>query len=482
MTAATGGEPAPNGHFIGGEWVASSGGERIEVINPSTEESLGSVPRGAAADVERAVASARAAFPEWSATRVERRVEILKAIAKGLSARRVEIGDTIAREMGMPVKLARMIQAGLPPTHFENYARILAGFSFTHDEGSTRIVSEPVGVCGLITPWNFPLHQIAGKVAPALAAGCTVVLKPSEVAPLNAIALAEIIAASGLPAGVFNLVHGEGPVVGEVMARHPDLDMISFTGSTRAGISVARAAAPSVKRVTQELGGKSANIILDHEDLPRAVRAGVTDSFLNSGQACNAPTRMLVPASRHEEAVEIAKRVVSEIRVGDPFEIGVTLGPVVSAAQFERVQEFIQKGIEEGADLAAGGPGRPEGTSKGFFVRPTVFARVRNEMTIAREEIFGPVLCLLPFEDEEEAVRIANESEYGLAAYVSGPLERAREIASRLRVGQVTLNRARFDALAPFGGYKKSGNGREFGEWGLREFLETKAVIGFGSA
>ena len=482
MTAEMGGESAREGHFIGGQWVASSGTERIDVVNPSTEEVVGSVPRGTEQDVDRAVASARAAFPEWSATSVERRVEILKAIAKGLAARRIEIGDLIAREMGMPVKLARMIQAGLPPTHFENYARLLAAFSFAHDEGSTRIVSEPVGACGLITPWNFPLHQIAGKVAPALAAGCTVVLKPSEVAPLNAIAFAEVIAASGLPSGVFNLVHGSGPVVGEAMAAHPGLDMISFTGSTRAGVSVARAAAPSVKRVTQELGGKSANIILDHPDLPRAVRAGVTDCFVNSGQACNAPTRMLVPASRHEEAVEIAKRVVSEIRVGDPFEIGVTMGPVVSAAQFERVQGFIQKGIEEGAELVAGGLGRPEGTLKGYFVRPTVFARVRNEMTVAREEIFGPVLCLLPFENEAEAIRIANDSEYGLAAYVSGPPEIARQVASRLRVGQVTVNRARFDALAPFGGYKRSGNGREFGEWGLREFLETKGIIGFGSA
>lgn len=480
MNTETGG--AREGHFIGGRWVASSGVDRIDVINPSTEEVLGSVPRGTVEDVDRAVAAARAAFPEWSATRVEQRVEILRAIAKGLSARKMEIGDLIARELGMPVKLARMIQAGLPPVHFENYARLLASFPFASDQGSTRIVSEPVGVCGLITPWNFPLHQIAGKVAPALAAGCTVVLKPSEVAPFNAIALAEVLADSGLPAGVFNLVHGIGPVVGEAMAAHPGLDMISFTGSTRAGVSVARAGAPSVKRLTQELGGKCANIILDHEDLPRAVRAGVTDCFLNSGQACNAPTRMLVPASRHDEAVEIAQRVASEVRVGDPFDIGVTMGPVVSAAQFERVQGYIRKGLEEGAELVAGGPGRPDGIVRGYFVRPTVFARVRNAMVIAREEIFGPVLCLLPFGDEAEAVRIANESEYGLAAYVSGPREAARDIASRLRVGQVTVNRARYDPTAPFGGYKRSGNGREFGEWGLREFLETKAIVGFGSA
>ncbi len=471
-----------DGIFVGGQWMASTGPERIDVINPSTEESLGSVPQGTAADVDRAVAAARSAFTEWSSTSVEGRIEILRAIAAGLSARKVEIGDTIAREMGMPVKFARMIQAGLPPTHFENYARLLAEFRFARDLGSTRITSEPVGVCGLITPWNFPLHQIAGKLAPALAAGCTVVLKPSEIAPLNAIALAEILEASGVPPGVFNLVHGLGPIVGEAMAAHPGIDMVSFTGSTRAGISVALAAAGSVKRVTQELGGKSANIILDYPDLPRAVRAGITDCFLNSGQACNAPTRMLVPASRQEEAVEIARRVAGEMRLGDPFDIGVTMGPVVSAVQFERVQGFIRKGIEEGAELVAGGPGRPEGMEKGYFVRPTVFARVRNEMAIAREEIFGPVLCILPFEDEAEAVRIANDSDYGLAAYVSGPLEIAQRIASSLRVGQVTLNRARFDPGAPFGGYKTSGNGREFGEWGLLEFLETKAIVGYGSA
>ena len=482
MTLESAGVSTRDGVFIGGAWVASTGVERIEVINPSTEASLGSVPKGTPKDVDRAVAAARAAFPDWSATSVSRRIEILNAIAKGLAARRVEIGDLIASEMGMPLKLARMIQAGLPPTHFENNARLLAAFPFVHDEGSTRIVSEPVGVCGLITPWNFPLHQIAGKVAPALAAGCTLVLKPSEVAPLNAIALAEVVEASGLPAGVFNLVHGSGPVVGEAMAAHPGIDMISFTGSTRAGISVSRAAAGSVKRVTLELGGKSANIILDHPDLPRAVRAGVNDCFVNSGQACNAPTRMLVPSSRYQEAVEIARRVAREVRVGDPFEIGVTMGPLVSAAQFERVQAYIRKGIGEGAELVEGGLGRPEGISRGFFARPTVFAGVRNGMTIAREEIFGPVLCLLPFENEDDAVRIANESDYGLAAYVSGPPEIAGAIAARLRVGQVTLNRARFDAMAPFGGYKQSGNGREFGEWGLREFLETKAIIGFGSA
>ncbi|MGE0454519.1 MAG: aldehyde dehydrogenase family protein [Vicinamibacteria bacterium] len=469
-----------DGHFIGGEWVAASGRERIPVLNPATEEVLASVPAGTPEDVDRAVAAARAAFAEWSQTSPERRAAMLDAIAAGLLARKLELAETIAREMGMPLKLARMIQAALPPTHFTSYARLLGQRSFVRDAGSTRVVSEPVGVCGLITPWNFPLHQIAGKLAPALAAGCTVVLKPSELAPLNANLLAEVIAGSGLPPGVFNLVHGEGPVAGEAIAAHPGIEMVSFTGSTRAGILVARAAAGSVKRVTQELGGKSANLILDHDDLPRAVRAGVNDCFLNSGQACNAPTRMLVPAARQDEAIEIARRVAGEVRLGDPFEIGVTMGPLVSRAQLERVRAFIRAGIEEGALLVAGGPERPEGMDRGYFVRPTVFARVRNEMTIAREEIFGPVLCILPFEDEDDAIRIANDSPYGLAAQVSGPAERARAIAARLRVGQVTLNRARFDPCAPFGGYKRSGNGREFGEWGLQEFLETKAIIGFG--
>jgi len=471
---------AQAGLFVDGEWVDSAGTDRIDVINPATEDVIGSVPDGTAVDVERAVAAAAAALPEWSRASVERRAEVLQAIASGLSARRAEIADTIAREMGMPLKLARMIQAGLPAACFEDYARLVAQFPFAREMGSTRVVSEPVGVCGLITPWNFPLHQIAGKLAPALAAGCTVVLKPSEIAPLNANLLAEVIAAAGVPRGVFNLVHGRGPVVGEAIAAHTGVDMVSFTGSTRAGVSVARAAAGTVKRVTQELGGKSANIVLDHAELPLAVRAGVSDCFLNSGQACNAPTRLLVPAARQAEAIEIACRVAGEMKLGDPFEIGVKLGPVVSAEQFERIQHYIRSGLEEGAELVAGGPGRPEGLSRGYFVRPTVFANVRNTMTIAREEIFGPVLCILPFESEDEAVRIANDSDYGLAAYVSGPVDVARRIASELRAGQVVLNRARFDSSAPFGGYKMSGNGREFGEWGLLEFLETKAIVGFG--
>jgi aldehyde dehydrogenase (NAD+) len=469
-----------DGIFVGGRFEDSSEPGRIEVINPATEAVLGSIPAGCAADVDRAVAAARSAFEVWSRSSVEERIACLRAIASGLAARRLEIADTIAREMGMPLKLARLVQAGLPQTDFNNTAALLESFAFARDVGTTRIVSEPVGVCGLITPWNFPLHQIAGKLAPAIAAGCTVVLKPSELAPMNATLLADVIAASPLPPGVFNLVHGAGPVVGQAIAAHPGIDMVSFTGSTLTGVAVARAAATSVKRVTQELGGKSANIILADADFEPAVRAGVKECFFNSGQACNAPTRMLVPAARLEEAVDVARRVAGEMRLGDPFEDGVTMGPVVSAAQWERVQVYIRKGIDEGARLVAGGPGRPEGMARGHFVRPTVFAGVRNDMTVAREEIFGPVLCILTYADEEEAIRIANDSDYGLAAYVSGGPESARRVAARLRVGQVHVNRPRFDPGAPFGGYKMSGNGREFGEWGLLEFLETKAIVGFG--
>jgi aldehyde dehydrogenase (NAD+) len=467
--------------FIGGAWADSASPARVDVVNPSTEEVLASVPAGDPDDVDRAVAAARRAFPEWSQAGVAERCAFLKAIAGGLRARAEEIAETIAREVGVPMAHARAIQAGLPPTHFETYAKLISEWPPSRDLRATRVVTEPVGVCGLITPWNFPLHQIAVKVAPALAAGCTVVLKPSEVAPLNAVLLAEVIEAAKLPPGVFNLVHGKGPVVGEALAAHRDVDMVSFTGSTRGGIAVARAAAESVKRVTQELGGKSANIILEGADLGRAVRAGVVDAFFNSGQQCHAPTRMLVPKARYDEVVLAARQAAGEMHVGDPFAPGVNLGPVVSAAQYERVQGYIRKGIDEGATLIIGGPGRPEGMEKGCFVRPTLFGDVRNDMTIAREEIFGPVLCVLTYETEDEAVQMANDTDYGLAAYVFGPIERARVLAGRLRAGQVYLNRARFDSGAPFGGYKRSGNGRELGEWGLREFLETKAILGYGA-
>jgi aldehyde dehydrogenase (NAD+) len=466
--------------YIDGAWVDPLVPATLDVINPATEEPIAKISMGTAKDVDRAVKAARKAFPSYSRTTKEERIALLQRILEAYKARYDDIAVAISSEMGAPITLATRAQAAIGVAHVTQMISVLKAYEFEHTEGRTLIAREAIGVCGFITPWNWPINQIMCKVAPAIAAGCTMVLKPSEIAPLNANLLAEVIAESGLPPGVFNLVHGTGPVVGEAIAAHPGIDMLSFTGSTRAGISVARAAAGSVKRVTQELGGKSANIVLDHDELPRAVRAGVGDCFLNSGQACNAPTRMLVPASRQQEAIEIARRVAGELRLGDPFEIGVTMGPLVSLAQLERVRGFIRTGIEEGAELVAGGPERPEGMQRGYFVRPTVFSRVRNEMSIAREEIFGPVLCILPFDDEDDAVRIANDSPYGLAAQVSGPLERARAIAARLRVGQVTLNRARYDPCAPFGGYKRSGNGREFGEWGLLEFLETKAIIGFG--
>ncbi len=465
--------------FIAGQWVDATGSEVLQLVDPATEEVYGSIPAGTVTDVERSVEAARAAFPSWSQSGVEERVAALERIAEGLGARRREIAEVIAREMGMPLRAALVHQASLPPITFQLTASLLAETRLEEDYGKTRVVREPIGVCALITPWNFPLHQIAGKVAPALAAGCTVVLKPSEIAPLDANLLAEVIEAAELPPGVFNLVHGTGPVVGEALAAHPDVDMISITGSTRAGVAVARAAAETVKRVTQELGGKSVNLLLEDADFPRAVRNGVSRCFLNSGQACNAPSRMLVPRTRYEEAVELAREAAAEARPGDPFDPDTTLGPLASRVQYERVQSLIEKGVEEGARLIAGGPGRPEGLDRGFFARPTIFVDVHNDMTIAREEIFGPVLCMIPYRDEEEAIRIANDSEYGLSGSVWGSPDHARAVARQLRTGQVHLNGARFDPHAPFGGYKRSGNGREFGRWGLEEYLEVKAILGY---
>ena len=472
-------------HFIGGEWVASRGEGWIEVINPATEATLARVPAGNAADIAAAAEAARGAFAAWSSTTVEQRAELLDRLADTLEARRDEIGETISREMGMPLHQARPVQAGLPVATARGYAKLVRETAFSRSHGTTQIVREPVGVCGFITPWNFPLHQIVGKVAPALAAGCTMVLKPSEVAPLNAVMLAEVLvdllADAGLPVGVFNLVHGKGPVAGAALAGHGEIDMISITGSTRAGVAVAQAAAASVKRVTQELGGKSPNILLDDADFERAVAAGVRSCFFNSGQTCSAPTRMLVPKGRQVEAEAIAKRTAEAMRVGDPADAATQLGPLVSQAQFDKVQRLITVGIQEGARLVTGGLGKPEGLQRGYFARPTVFSGVVNSMRIARQEIFGPVLAILGYGDEEEAVAIANDTEYGLAAYVSsGDLERARQVARRLRAGQVQLNGAPYDPTAPFGGYKRSGNGREFGEWGLAEFLETKAIVGYG--
>jgi len=464
--------------YIDGGWVEPAGDGRLDVVNPATEGVIDQIPLGTPDDVDAAVAAAAGAFVEWSKTPVPERAKLLRAIADGLAARADEIAETISTEMGMPLGLSRMIQATLPRGTFATFAEVLGSYEFSTEQGISRVVKEPIGVCGAITPWNFPLHQIAGKVAPALAAGCTVVLKPSEVAPLDAVILAEIIDDVGLPPGVLNMVHGEGPVVGAAIASHPGIDMVSFTGSTRAGIDVAKNAAPTVKRVTQELGGKSANIILDDADLEAAVKAGVRTCFLNSGQACTAPTRMLVPAARHAEAVAIARAAAEATRVGDPFAEGVYMGPLVSRAQFDKVQRLIRKGIDEGAEIVTGGPGKPEGLETGYFARPTIFDNVTNDMTIAREEIFGPVLCMLPYHSEDEAVEIANDTIYGLAGWLSSSdPEHAARVAARLRAGQIYINGA-YDPTAPFGGYKMSGNGREFGAWGLEEFLETKALVG----
>lgn len=424
------------------------------------------------------MSAARAAFQGWSALPVEDRARYLQQISEKLAARRDEIASVIANEVGMPLPLATAVQAGMPAMVMGSYAKLLGDFQFEEKIGNAQVMKEPVGVVGCITPWNFPLHQVVAKVAPALAAGCTVVLKPSEVAPLTAFILAEIIDDAGLPAGVFNLVTGYGPVVGEAIASHADVDMVSFTGSTRAGKRVSELAATTIKRVSLELGGKSANIILDDADLEQAVANGVGNCYFNSGQTCSALTRMLVPKSRHDEAAAIARRVAESFTVGDPTEGKYKLGPLVSAAQRERVVNYIKKGVADGATLIAGGAEMPEGMTKGYFVRPTVFANVRNDMTIAQEEIFGPVLSIIPYEDEDDAVRIANDTIYGLGGGVwSGDPERAKRVARRLRTGQVEINGGKFNPLAPFGGYKQSGNGRELGRYGLEEYLEVKAML-----
>ena len=463
--------------YIDGAWVAPDGKGTIDVVHSTTEEVIGTIPEGTSADVDRAVAAAKAAFVTWSQTTTEERAKYLQRITEGLQARMNDIATTIAAEVGMPLNLSTMIQAGLPTMTFGSMASIVDSYPFEEQLGNSLIVKEPVGVVGAITPWNYPLHQIAAKVAPALAVGCTVVLKPSEVAPLNAFILAEVIDEVGLPAGVFNLVTGVGPVVGEAIAAHPDVDMVSFTGSTRAGKRVSELAAGSVKRVALELGGKSANVILDDADLEKAVKSGVGAAFLNSGQTCSALTRMLVPRSKLAEVEEIAAKTAEGFKPGDPFEAGSRLGPLVSAAQRERVRGYITKGIDEGAKLLTGGVEPPEGLDKGYFVRPTVFSEVRTDMTIAQEEIFGPVLSILPYDTEEEAIEIANDTIYGLAGAVwSGDPERAKKVARRLRTGQVDVNGGGFNPQAPFGGYKQSGNGRELGKFGLEEFLEIKSV------
>jgi aldehyde dehydrogenase (NAD+) len=463
--------------YIGGEWVAPSGKGAFDVIDASTEEVMGRIPAGDAADVDRAVKAARAAFDGWSRTAPAERAAYLSKIQAGLGARMQEIAETVAREVGMPLSLSNMIQAGLPTMCFGSMAELAPTVAHEEKTGNSIVVREPVGVVACITPWNYPLLQVAAKVAPALAAGCTVVLKPSEVAPLSAFILAEIIDSARLPRGVFNMVSGDGPTVGEAMATHDGVDMVSFTGSTRAGRRVSELAAKTVKRVALELGGKSANVILDDADLEKAVKAGVRNCYLNSGQTCSAWTRMLVPRSKHDEAVRIAKATAESFSLGPATAPETKLGPLVSKTQQERVRGYIRKGIEEGATLVTGGAEQPESQQKGYFVKPTVFANVKTSMTIAQEEIFGPVLSVIPYENEEEAIRIANDSIYGLAGGVwSADVEHAKRVARRMRTGQVDINGGSYNAGAPFGGFKQSGHGREYGKWGLEEYLEVKSL------
>ncbi len=466
-----------NAFYVDGAWRAPADTETIDVVSPATEEVVASIPAGTPEDVGVAVAAARRAFPGWAATTTEQRAKYLSALHEALSARQEEVARTISAEMGAPIKFAVAVQTGLPIAVLASYAELLSAYSFEEQVGNSLVVREPVGVVAAITPWNYPLHQVVAKLAPALAAGCTFVLKPSEVAPLSAFLLAEMVDEVGLPAGVFNLVTGTGPVVGEALAAHPDVDMVSFTGSTRAGKRVFELAAGTVKRVALELGGKSANVVLPDADLPRAVKVGVNNAFLNSGQTCTAWTRMIVPADHYEEAVSLAAAAAEAMQVGPPDAEGTKLGPVASAAQRDRVRAYIELGLAEGARLVAGGADAPAGLESGYYVRPTVFADVRPEMTIAREEIFGPVLAILPYADEDEALELANDSIYGLAGGVwSGDRNRAIAFARRMRTGQVDVNGGRFNPVAPFGGYKQSGNGRELGRAGLEEFLETKAM------
>ena len=463
--------------YIDGAWVPSTGTGSIEVIDSTTEDIMGTVPEGTTDDVGLAVAAAKAAFPAWSARPVAERTALMTKVAEALGARMDSLADLITHEVGMPLVLSQLVQVGLPINSFASAAQVAADFTWEQTVGNSLIVREPIGVVGCITPWNYPLHQIAAKVAPALAAGCTVVVKPSEVAPLNAFVLAEIMDEVGVPAGVFNLVTGYGPVVGEAIAAHEDVDMVSFTGSTRAGKRVTEVAAGTVKRVALELGGKSANVILADADLATAVPDGVGKCYLNSGQTCSALTRMLVPRDRLAEAEELARTTAESFTPGDPFDAATRLGPLVSAAQRDRVRNYIDKGVGEGATLVTGGVETPEGLDAGFFVAPTVFSNVTRDMTIAREEIFGPVLVIMPYDTEEEAVEIANDTDYGLAGGVwSSDPEHAKAVARRLRTGQVEVNGGSFNPAAPFGGYKQSGNGREFGSFGLEEFLEVKAM------
>ncbi|QTI71019.1 aldehyde dehydrogenase family protein [Gordonia polyisoprenivorans] len=468
--------------YIDGQWVEPTELNLIDVINPATEKSAGQVALGTAADVDAAVAAAKRAFTTWGVTSVEERTAVLNAIVAEYQKRMDDLAAAVTEEMGAPAGLSKAAQVPIGLGHLMTAAATLPTYSFGEDRGSHRIVKEPVGVCGFITPWNWPLNQVMCKLAPALATGCTVVLKPSEIAPFSAAIVAEIMDAAGVPAGVFNLVNGDGPGVGVALSSHPDVDMISFTGSTRAGIEVAKNAAPSVKRVAQELGGKSPNIILDDEDFAKNVAGGIATMMLNSGQSCNAPSRMLVPNSRLDEVAEIAKATGADLTVGDPNS-SVRLGPVVSEAQFDKIQGLIERAIDEGANAVIGGAGRPDGLETGFYVKPTVFTNVTNDMEIARTEVFGPVLVVIGYDSIDEAVKIANDTEYGLAGYVSGKdLDEVRRIGGAIRAGSISLNGAQVDPAAPFGGYKKSGNGREWGgDYGFEDFLEVKSLLGYSA-
>ncbi|MFP2926541.1 aldehyde dehydrogenase family protein [Pyxidicoccus sp. 3LG] len=463
--------------YINGEWVTPRGTGRIDVLSASTEEVMGRIPEGTAEDADLAVRAARRAFDMWSTRTPAERAQVLQRVQQGLTARQDELARTITGELGMPLALAKPIQVGTPITVTGSYVQLLQEYSFEEQVGNSLVVREPVGVVACITPWNYPLHQIIAKVAPALAAGCTVVLKPSEMAPLNAFILAEVLHEAGVPAGVFNLVSGTGPVVGEALVRHPEVDMVSFTGSTRAGRRVSELASATIKRVALELGGKSAAILLDDANLKTAVKRVVSSCFLNSGQTCSAHTRMLVPRALHEEAAQLAAEAAGGFTVGDPFKGEAKLGPLISDTQRTRVREYIQQGLCEGARLVAGGLEQPEGLTKGYYVKPTVFAGVTPEMAIAQEEIFGPVLVVMPYDGEDNAICIANSTVYGLSGGVwSNDVERAKRVARRMRTGQVDINGGRFNPLAPFGGYRQSGHGREFGRYGLEEFLEHKAM------
>ncbi len=464
--------------YIDGQWTDPVEPRTLDVENPATEAVCGRISLGSAADVDKAVKAARRAFATWSISSRAERIELMEVIAAEYQKRMGDLADAVTEEMGAPAFLAQNAQAPLGLGHLKNAIEVLKAFAFEEARGATLVVKEPVGVCGLITPWNWPLNQIAVKVFPALATGCTMVLKPSEVAPFSGYLFAEIMHAAGVPAGVFNLINGDGPGVGTAMSGHPDIDMISFTGSTRAGVEIARNAAPTVKRVTQELGGKSPNIVLDDDAFAKGVASGVKSMMGNTGQTCSAPSRMLVPGKRMDEAIAVAKDAAGQITVGDPTG-NSRMGPLASRMQFEKVQGLIQKGIDEGATLVTGGPGRPEGLDKGYYAQPTVFANVTNDMTIAREEVFGPVLSILGYDSVEQAIEIANDTDYGLAGYVAGAdLDQARSVARQIRAGQVAINGGS-DMSAPFGGYKHSGNGREWGEYGFHDYLEIKAILNY---